>query len=287
MPIILETKSLSKSFGAVTAAADINVAVNEKEIVGIIGSNGAGKTTFINMVTGYLKPTEGAIIFRGRNITGFHPRRVTRAGVCRSFQVAQLFPELTVLENMVVAAHMLNGHTLRWQRALKTKSALDAAKATLDEYLIGNYAHSPASTLPQGVRKLLDIAMATVGKPALLLLDEPTSGVAIEEKFDLMDTIMQVVKRSGVTCLFVEHDMEIVAKWAARVIAFYEGHIIADAPTEEALNSPDVKEFIIGTDPHEKQTEKPEDYSRAENGSEEEEDAEAGRQDRQAGAGKV
>jgi branched-chain amino acid transport system ATP-binding protein len=253
MPIILETRSLSKSFGAVTAAADINVTISEKEIVGVIGANGAGKTTFINMVTGYLKPSEGTIFFRGRNITGLSPRQITRTGVCRSFQVAQLFPEFTVLGNMLVASNMLSKRPLSWQRPLETEGAIMAARASLAEYRIGEYADALSATLPQGVRKLLDIAMATVGKPALLLLDEPTSGVAIEEKFDLMDTIMEVVQRSGVTCLFVEHDMEIVGRYATRVIAFYEGRIIADAPTKEALASPDVKEFIIGTELHRQQ----------------------------------
>jgi branched-chain amino acid transport system ATP-binding protein len=250
MPIILETRSLSKSFGAVIAAADLNVTINEKEIVGVIGSNGAGKTTFINMVTGYLQPSEGTILFRNRNITGLAPRQVTRAGICRSFQVAQLFPELTVLENMLVASNMLSAQPLSWQRPLKTAAAISAARASLAEYRIEEYAEALTATLPQGVRKLLDIAMATVGKPALLLLDEPTSGVAIEEKFDLMDTIMAVVQRSEVTCLFVEHDMEIVSKYASRVIAFYEGRIIADGPTAQALASPDVREFIIGTELH-------------------------------------
>jgi branched-chain amino acid transport system ATP-binding protein len=250
MPVILQTRSLSKSFGAVIAAADINVTINEQEIVGVIGSNGAGKTTFINMVTGYLKPSEGAIFFRDRNITGLSPRQVTRTGISRSFQVAQLFPELTVLENMLVASNMLSARPLSWQRPLKTATAIDAARTSLAEFRIDEYAETLAATLPQGVRKLLDIAMATVGKPALLLLDEPTSGVAIEEKFDLMENIMEVVQSSGVTCLFVEHDMEIVSRYASRVIAFYEGRIIADGPTEQTLASPDVKEFIIGTELH-------------------------------------
>lgn len=269
MAVILETRTLSMSFGAVIAAADINVTINEREIVGIIGSNGAGKTTFINMVTGYLKPSEGTILFRGRDITGLSPRQVTRAGICRSFQVAQLFPELTVLENMLVASNMLSTRRLTWQRPLKTAATISAAQASLAEYRIEEYAEALTATLPQGVRKLLDIAMATVGKPALLLLDEPTSGVAIEEKFDLMENIMQVVQGSGVTCLFVEHDMEIISKYASRVIAFYEGRIIADGPTEQALASPDVKEFIIGTELHRQPLEQSNDSQRPTTSSQE------------------
>lgn len=250
MTAILQTRGLTKSFGAVTAAANINVVVNEGEIVGVIGSNGAGKTTFINMVTGYLKPTEGEILFRGKNITGLSPRHVTRFGVCRSFQVAQLFPELTMMENMLIACRMLSGKRLTGFAPLKTKESLQVAKKELDSYGIGGYADAVVATLPQGVRKLLDIAMAMVGNPALLLLDEPTSGVAIDEKFGLMDTVMDAVARSGAASLFIEHDMEIIGRYATRVIAFYDGHIIADAPTAEALAHPDVLQYIVGTQLH-------------------------------------
>jgi branched-chain amino acid transport system ATP-binding protein len=250
MTAILHTQGLTKSFGAVTAAADINIQINEGEIVGVIGSNGAGKTTFINMVTGYLKPSEGKIFFRNRNITGLSPRLVTRAGICRSFQMAQLFPELSVLENMLIACRMQRGPALGPFKPLKSPQSTQAAKAVLDDYEIGQYASERVATLPQGVRKLLDIAMALVSDPALLLLDEPTSGVAIDEKFALMDTVMNAVNRSGAASLFVEHDMEIIERYATRVIAFYDGHIIADAPTKEALSHPDVREFVVGTELH-------------------------------------
>jgi branched-chain amino acid transport system ATP-binding protein len=250
MTSILETRGLAKSFGAITAAADINVTINEKEIVGVIGSNGAGKTTFINMVTGYLKPSEGSILFRGRDITGLAPRQVTRAGICRSFQVAQLFPELTTLENMLVAHSMLSKKRLGMQSPLKTRASIETAMEALAGYGIETYANALVATLPQGVRKLLDIAMALVGAPDLLLLDEPTSGVAIEEKFALMDTVMDAVHRSGAASLFVEHDMEIVSRYATRVIAFYDGHVIADGPTKEALEDPKVKEYIVGSELH-------------------------------------
>jgi len=250
MTVILETRGLSKSFGAVTAAANIDMTLQEGEVVGVIGSNGAGKTTFINMVTGYLRPSSGSILFRDREITGFSPRRVTRAGICRSFQVAQLFPELTTLENMLIAASMLDGSHLAVLHPLKKPSTIDKALKALDEYGIGNYADAQVATLPQGVRNLLDIAMAMLGGPALLLLDEPTSGVAIEEKFGLMDTVMNAVGRSGAASLFVEHDMEVISRYATRVIAFYEGHIIADGPTAEALGHSQVREYIIGTELH-------------------------------------
>jgi branched-chain amino acid transport system ATP-binding protein len=247
---ILEVVGLAKSFGAVTAASNINVNVHEGEIVGVIGSNGAGKTTFINMVTGYLKPSAGKISFRGRDITGLPPREVVRAGVCRSFQVSQLFKELTVLDNMLIAFGMMRAKRLSWLSPLATPERERDARALLAQYTIESHAASLIATLPQGVRKLLDIAMATVSSPALLLLDEPTSGVAVEEKFPLMDTVMARVTASKAASLFVEHDMEIVERYASRVIAFYDGRILADGPVKQVLADPEVRKYVIGTEIH-------------------------------------
>ncbi|MGH8620749.1 MAG: ABC transporter ATP-binding protein [Burkholderiales bacterium] len=250
MSAILEARALSKSFGAVVAAAGINVKVGEREIVGVIGANGAGKTTFINMVTGYLPPTAGTIRFRGDDITGLPPRQVVRAGVCRSFQVSQLFRDLSVLENMLIALGMLREGRLSWLAPLHTDERERQAGEALARYRIEEHAAAQVATLPQGVRKLLDIAMATVSTPALLLLDEPTSGVAVEEKFGLMDTVMAPVLASGAACLFVEHDMEIVERYARRVIAFYEGRILADGPTQQVLADAEVRQYVIGSEIH-------------------------------------
>lgn len=250
MSALLQTHGLSKSFGAVVAAADLDVTVAEGEMVGVIGANGAGKTTFINMVTGYLRPSAGRILFRGRDITGLAPREVVRAGVCRSFQVAQLFRELTVMENLLIALGMLREAELSWLAPLRTPARECEARAVLDRYTIAQYADSPAAALPQGVKKLLDIAMATVGGSVLLLLDEPTSGVAVEEKFPLMDTVMAPVRASGAACLFVEHDMEIVERYADRVIAFSDGRILADGPAAQVLDDPEVRRHVVGSELH-------------------------------------
>ncbi|WP_333844270.1 ABC transporter ATP-binding protein [Pelomicrobium sp.] len=250
MEPILETRSLSKRFGAVVAADEVSVRVAEGEVVGVIGANGAGKTTFINMVTGYLKPSAGTVRFRGRDITGLAPREVTRAGVCRSFQIPQIFRELSVLENVLIALAMLGEGRLAWLRPLRSREREERANALLRRYALDAYAPARAATLPQGVRKLLDIAMATVARPALLLLDEPTSGVSVEEKFPLMDTVMSAVRETGAASLFVEHDMEIVARYASRVIAFYEGRVIADGPPREVLGDPEVRRHVVGTELH-------------------------------------
>jgi branched-chain amino acid transport system ATP-binding protein len=250
MAAILEARGVSKSFGAIVAAADVSLDIHESEVVGVIGSNGAGKTTFINMVTGYLKPSAGHIRFRGREITGLAPREVTRAGVCRSFQVAQLYSGLTVLDNMLIALGMLREGRLSWLAPLNTDVRESEAREVLARYAIETHAHAQVSTLSQGMRKLLDIAMATVSKPPLLLLDEPTSGVAVDEKFAVMDTVMSAVHDSGAASLFVEHDMEIVGRYASRVVAFYEGRILADGPTAEVLDDAEVRKYVIGAELH-------------------------------------
>lgn len=244
---LLETRDLNKHFGAVTAADNINVSVVAGEIVGIIGANGAGKTTFVNMVTGYLKPSSGQIFLRGKDITAHKPRQITRLGMSRSFQVPQVFGSQSVFENLLAAAGIADN--LKGVSALKPlyrPELIERADSILKRYEIEKYREQLTSTLPQGVRKLLDIAMAMVSQPSVLLLDEPTSGISVEEKFDLMDVVMSALKEADVTVLFIEHDMEIVERYVTRVLAFYEGRIIADGPPEQALNDPEVREFVIG-----------------------------------------
>jgi len=248
MDPILAAEDVSKSFGQVTAARDITVAIPAGQTVGIIGANGAGKTTFVNMITGYLHPSSGRIFFQGRDITGLGPKEITRLGVCRSFQIAQVFSTLTTLENMVTAlgvADRLAGRA-GLLAPLRQEARRQRALAALDHYGIADYAGRTASVLPQGVRKLLDIAMAVASEPKVVLLDEPTSGVSAEEKFSTMDAVMRALGESGITVLFVEHDMEIVQRYADRVLAFYDGTIVADGPPNEALASQEVREFVIG-----------------------------------------
>ncbi len=250
MAPILQVQNLQKTFGAVVAAKDINVDVEPGEIVGIIGANGAGKTTFVNMVTGYLKPTDGAIKFEGRDITGLAPRKVTMTGIGRSFQVSQVFMTLSVFENLLTALAIAQSPGAAMLRPLRRAELIAECEATLERYGIADHRDQPASQLSQGVRKLLDIAMAMVSKPKILLLDEPTSGVSVEEKFGLMDRVMDALKSADVTVLFIEHDMEIVERYVSRVLAFYQGEIICDAPPAEALADPKVQEFVIGTEVH-------------------------------------
>jgi branched-chain amino acid transport system ATP-binding protein len=235
MSAILEAEGLQKRFGAVTAAADVNLRVEREAVVSLIGANGAGKTTFLNMVTGYLRPDGGRIRFDGEELVGRSPREITALGLSRSFQIPQLFQSLSVRENLLVAEGIA--------RAERVEEATDAL---LERFALMAYGGRPAGLLPEGIRKLLDVAMALVAKPKLLLLDEPTSGVAADEKFGIMDLVMAAVRGQGVTVLFVEHDMDIVARYAARVVAFYDGRVIADGPPAQVLDTPEVRRYVIG-----------------------------------------
>ena len=196
---ILEVRDLLKTFGAVVAAKDINVDVNRGEIVGIIGANGAGKTCFVNMVTGYLKPTSGSIVFDGIELVGKGPREVTHAGISRSFQVSQVFHTMTVAENLTIALAIATNRGVRALSEMETPELTLQRDAVLKRYQLENYKDMTVNVLSQGVRKLLDIAMAVVSEPRILLLDEPTSGISVEEKFDFMDVVMGALKEDNVT----------------------------------------------------------------------------------------
>ena len=247
---ILEVRDLLKTFGAVVAAKDINVDIFEGEVVGIIGANGAGKTCFVNMVTGYLAPTEGSIKYSGKELIGLETRKITHAGISRSFQVSQVFHSMTVSENLMIAIAIIDNQGLDALRLMDTPEVRSQLDDILSRYKLDIHRDSTVSSLAQGVRKLLDIAMAVVSRPRILLLDEPTSGISVEEKFDFMDIVMGALRDDGVTVLFVEHDMEIVARYVGRVLAFYQGEIIADMPPKKALADKKVQEFVIGKEHH-------------------------------------
>ena len=248
MPVVLQARNLNKTFGAVTAAADINVSVEQDSVVGLIGSNGAGKTTFINMVTGYLAPSSGTIQYLERDITGLSPRAITQLGISRSFQIPQLFGTLSVHDNLQVGV----GIAARSRRAAGAGGGTEQqqVEALIERFNLAGYRGQAAGLLPEGVRKLLDIAMTVAARPSLLLLDEPTSSVSADEKFRLMDMVMDALKAQGVTVLFVEHDMEIVSRYTHRVLAFYEGRIIADGDPGMVLKDAEVQRYVIGEDLH-------------------------------------
>lgn len=198
------------------------------------------------MVTGYLPPSDGTIAFGGKPIKGLGPRKLMRKGLTRSFQIPQLFLELPVIDNLAIALAAADHQQFQMIRPVRTPKRLQAAEEILDQMNITQYRDEMVTAMPQGARKLLDIAIAMLGSPRMLLLDEPTSGVSMEEKYTLMDTVMEAVRQRGLTVLFVEHDMEIVQRYVTRVLAFASGIVIKDGPVDEVLADGKVQELVTG-----------------------------------------
>lgn len=246
MTYVLECKGLEKRFGDFLAIQGIDLSVRSGEFVGIIGANGAGKTTLLNIVSGYLTPSAGQILFKGEDVTGVPPRILVRRGIARSFQIPQLFPRSTVIENMMIARSLLAESQSSLMKRFDDDRLARSAMEIIDSYGLGQFAHAAVGKVPQGVRKLLDIAMAACAKPTLVLLDEPTSGVSSEEKNALMGQLAYRFKSVSTTVIFIEHDMEIVRTYASRVIALYDGKVIANGPAEKVFSEEQVISLITG-----------------------------------------
>ena len=245
MSSLLSTRNVSLSFGGVVAAEAIDFDLMPGERLAVVGQNGAGKTTFINICTGYIKPTTGQVSFDGVDITGHTPRSIARRGVGRSFQLPQVFTGHTVRECMMLAASAVKQRHGFW---LPLAQAVDAAEvdATLELLQLGERANDLAGSLPEGQRKLLDVAMALVLRPKLMIMDEPTSGVSTDEKHGLMAVLMRALDERRVTSIFVEHDIDIVRRYATRLAAWIAGRIAADGAPDEVLRDPVVIQNVIG-----------------------------------------
>ncbi|NIR31495.1 MAG: ATP-binding cassette domain-containing protein [Gammaproteobacteria bacterium] len=245
---VIRTVDLTKYFGAVRAAENLNIELLAGEMVGIVGTNGSGKTTFLNLITGYLAPTSGQIYFRGGNITGLSPKEVTELGIARSFQHPQLYTGLSIGDNMLIAVAVRSGASSDFWNPLKRRAWTEEVRGVLDQFGFRDQMNQPVGNLPEGQRKLLDVALSHVLHPQLLLMDEPTSGVSMKDKFEVMDALVKVLKQTGVTTVFVEHDMEIVERYAERALAFDDGKVIADGPVEHVLTDPAVRQAILGAE---------------------------------------
>jgi branched-chain amino acid transport system ATP-binding protein len=249
MTALLETKSVSKCYGALRALEEISIAIRPEEVVSVVGPNGAGKTTLVNLLTGLLTPTTGEVLFMGENIAGIGPARLAERGLVRSFQLIQIFPQLTVAET--IAAAIVSRQKKRWRlfASLATDQAIGARVAEVaDIFGLAQRLGTPAATLSQGEKKLLDVASAFALDPRIILLDEPTSGVSTAEKHGIMRTLIAAAKRAGVqSILLVEHDMDLVAAYSQRIIALSEGRVLADLPPERFFADPQLIENVIGT----------------------------------------
>ena len=243
--VLISARGLKIRFGGVIAADGIDLDVLEGENLAIIGPNGAGKTTFLNMATGYLRPQAGTVSFLGRDITALPPRTITRLGIARAFQIPQLFLDQTVMENMMIAAAAQAGLMSPFSHLLDLPERKEV-EDLLDLVGVRGFANRKAFELPEGQRKLVDIALALALKPTVLLMDEPTSGVASSEKLGLMDILTSALARQKVSSVFVEHDMDMVERYAHRVAVWSSGKIQVVGPPAEILNNAEVRERVIG-----------------------------------------
>ena len=242
---LLQTKDLQLAFGAVVVADHIDFTLTEGERLAVIGQNGAGKTTFINICTGLIHPQAGQVFFEGHDVTALSPRTIALRGMVRSFQLPQLFTEHTVRDCVRIAAAGKRGGLGLWTPLDKAVPAAEVDHV-LEMVGLASRGDEMSGALPEGQRKLLDIAMALVLKPRLLILDEPTSGVSTDEKHGLMKTIMAALDAEKVTAIFVEHDVDIVSQYATRVAAWIAGRIAADGTPQQVLLDPEVRKNVIG-----------------------------------------
>lgn len=245
MTALLEARGVTIRFGGVVAADNVNIAIEGGRNLAIIGPNGAGKTTFLNICTGYLTPATGQILLDGEDVTGLAPRHLVRRGVARAFQIPQLFTEHTVFENLLMAGA---AESRRWAplTPMRRIPERDRMMHLLEVVKCGAIAERPVSELPEGQRKLVDIAIALALGPRLLFMDEPTSGVASSEKFEVLDIIAAALAEAQVTAVFVEHDMGIVDRFADEVAVWNRGEVLFRGPPDEVLNHPDVIRDVIG-----------------------------------------
>ena len=243
--VLISARGLKIRFGGVIAADGIDLDVLEGENLAIIGPNGAGKTTFLNMTTGYLRPQAGTVHFMGREITALPPRSIVKMGVARAFQIPQLFLDQSVIENMMIAAAAQAGEMSPVKHLLDLPERAEMERL-LDLVGVRAFAERKASELPEGQRKLVDIALALALKPKVLLMDEPTSGVAASEKLGLMDILVAALKTQKVSSVFVEHDMDMVERYADRVAVWSSGKIQFVGPPAEILANDEVKRTVIG-----------------------------------------
>jgi branched-chain amino acid transport system ATP-binding protein len=244
---ILSARGVHVTFGGVRAADDVALDIFPGEFLAIIGPNGSGKTTFLNLCTGYVRPSAGSISLDGRDITGLTPRAITRLGIARSFQHPQLFTDQSLIENVLLAI-AANRHFWNPLRPLDRADDVEQSLALIDLIGLQAAAHSPVISLPEGMRKLIDIALALALRPRLLLLDEPTSGVSSDEKFALMDTLIGALRRQAVTAAFVEHDIELVHRYADRVAVWDQGRVVAVGAPAQILADARVMQAVVGVE---------------------------------------
>lgn len=245
-PPVLKVTRLSKSYGGVRAVANVSFEIAPGERLAMIGPNGAGKTTCFNMLNGQLIPDAGTVEFAGRNLVGLKPRQIWRLGVGRTFQITATFGSMTVRENVQTA--LLSHHRqLRSLLSLATRTHVDEANALLERVGVLDQAARACAVLAYGDLKRVELAIALANRPRLLLMDEPTAGMAPQERGELMRLTSDLARRDGIAVLFTEHDMDVVFNHAERILVLNQGELIVEGCPAEVRSHPRVREVYLGT----------------------------------------
>jgi branched-chain amino acid transport system ATP-binding protein len=246
MPL-LEIEGLSRRFGGVTAVDNVSMQVTEGEVHALIGPNGAGKSTLFNLITGTLPPSGGKVRFAGRRITGLPAYRICQLGIARTFQITALYPEMTARDNVRLAAQAREPRRWQpWGGGAVFREAERRGEAALQRLGLAAVAEQQAGLLSHGDQRLLEVAMALAQEPRLLLLDEPTQGLSVEETAQAVETLASLFRDRGMTALLVEHDMEVVFRLAAHITVLHRGAVIADGAPEEVRADPEVQRAYLG-----------------------------------------
>jgi branched-chain amino acid transport system ATP-binding protein len=247
-PVILQAREVTKFYGAFRALAGVSLAVNDGEFLSIIGPNGAGKSTLINVLTGVVPPTSGTVHFKGRDVSGIGLVALARLGMARSFQLVQIFPDLTVAETLEAAVVSRLGRGGRLFSAHeRDREVKEQAQEVAELFGLAEKGTTLARQLPQGDKKLLDVASAFALRPEIILLDEPTSGVSTADKHLIMEILVKASRRIGLRGIIqVEHDMDIVFAYSDRIVALHQGAVLADGAPEEIRNDARLVDTMIG-----------------------------------------
>lgn len=249
---ILEIRDLHKSFGGVDAISGVSLAVRPKETLAIIGPNGAGKTTFYNMLSGRMKPTSGQVLLDGKDITGMPPHRISRLGISRSFQINNIFTEMTVRENVEVALTAFHGQSRRWYNLYTNNVEIQKkADVLLKRLSLTELAHQRAGTISYGDKRLLEIAVVLATDPHVVLLDEPTAGMTPEETKRVTALVKGLADTGEYTFLITEHDMDVVFSLADRIMVMHRGQCLVIGVPEEVKNNPEVRTAYLGEEDEE------------------------------------
>jgi branched-chain amino acid transport system ATP-binding protein len=245
--ILLQTIDLRKQFGETRACDGVNFVVNKGEFLSLVGSNGAGKTSLVNLISAHLTPDSGQILFEGNDITFAPVHERIKAGIARSFQIVNLFDGLSVFDNVALSIFSRDGKAVRIAAlADHDQEVRSETMDVLGQFGLAHMTAAAAGGLAQGERKLLDVAVAYALRPKLLFLDEPTSGVSTREKTRIMDTVSSVVRAGTVTAVVIEHDMDVVFRYSDRIVMMHEGRFLADGTPEEIRANKDVANILLG-----------------------------------------